>query len=88
VPEQSKVASNLASFDLILGCLSTKSLVPAAVQVFFVFFPQSGKLASDENKKSLALRALGILLRSVAYLKILFYLVLSLSDTKSINLLM
>jgi hypothetical protein len=31
-----------------------------AIHGFFVFFPQLSKLASSENKKSLALRAQGL----------------------------
>jgi hypothetical protein len=42
-----------------LGGLSIKSLLPAAASGFFVFIFQRSKLASDENKKSLALRAQG-----------------------------
>jgi len=42
-----------------LGGLSIKSLLPAAAAGFFVFIFQLSKLASDENKKSLALRAQG-----------------------------
>jgi hypothetical protein len=42
------------------GTLQPIPVALRAIQVFFVFVPKLSKLASDENKKSLALRAQGL----------------------------